>query len=72
MIKKALTSQNYRDRDGSQNSARAAIKLERINKTITHKNKADNSYNSITTLGYNYDKVQKKISLNDEILHRRK
>ncbi len=72
MIKKALTSQNYRDRDTSHNSARAGIKLERINKTITHKNKPDNSYNSITTLGYNYDKVQKKISLNDEILHRRK
>lgn len=63
MIKKALTSQNYRH--ASHNSARAVVKLEKINKTMVHKSKPDSTYNSITALGHNYEKVQKKISLND-------
>lgn len=39
---------------------------------MIHQTKPNCSYNSITALGQNYEKVQKKISLNDEILHRRK
>jgi len=39
---------------------------------MTHKNKPESAFTSISSIGYNAEKVKRKIHINDEIISKRK